>query len=63
MKKDVIYVLYSLHSPYLPVDFADTLQEISIRYNIPLKTLRNYCGDEKHVFRSSFTIAKVLIED
>lgn len=58
-----IYVLYSLKSPYLPIDFADTLQEISNRYNIPLKTLRNYCHDENHIYRASFTIAEVIIDD
>lgn len=63
MKKNVIYVLYSLNYPYLPIDFADSLQEVSARYNIPIKTLRNYCHDEHHIYRASFTMVSVVLEE
>ena len=63
MKKNVIYVLYSLKHPYLPIDFAESLQEVSARYNIPLKTLRNYCHEEDHIYRASFTMVSVMLEE
>lgn len=63
MKQEFVYVLYSIKSPYLPIDIADGLSEISLRYNIPIKTLRNYCHDETHVFRKTFTLCKVILAD
>ena len=59
-KHERLYVLYSLEVPYLPIDFGESLIEISRRYNIPLKTLRNYCHEEAHIYRKSFTMAEVV---
>ena len=58
----IVYVLYSIKYPYLPIDIADSLKEVSLRWNIPYKTLCNYSSDEKHVYRASFTLCKVAID-
>lgn len=63
MKQEFVYVLYSIKSPYLPIDIADSLTVISLLYNIPIKTLRNYCHYENHVFRRTFTMCKVILNE
>ncbi len=34
-----VYALYSIEEPYLIIDIADTIQELSNKYGIPYQTL------------------------
>ena len=60
-KQNYVYVLYSTEPPYLPIDFAYSLYEISLRYNINILTLENSLYRECSS-RFNFVIKKVLTE-
>ena len=58
-KQEYVYVLYSIKTPYLPIDFAFSLYEISVKYNVNLYTLKNNLHNSS-LSRKNFTIKKVL---
>lgn len=43
----IVYMLVDCTKYSLPLDVALTLKELSIRWNIPLQTLKNRCSDGK----------------
>ena len=58
-KQEYVYVLYSTKSPYLPIDFAYSLYEISVKYDVNYCTLRSNLYNSS-LSRKNFTIKKVL---
>ena len=63
MRREFVYMLYSVKYPYLPIYCAESLIEISKVFGVGLDTLYNYHKDKKHVFSRRFTIEKVYLDN
>ena len=63
MRKDFVYMLYSVKYPYLPIFCAESLAEISKLFGVKIENLYVNHKNNKHVFKKSFTIEKVYLDN
>ena len=61
-KQNFVYVLYSTKPPYLPIDFAYSLYEITLRYNVTYKTLQQQLFRNCRSRYFDFIVKKVLTD-
>ncbi len=58
----IVYVVYSIKPPYLPVGVFDTQKECAEFMNVDTSCIRLYVKDKKHIYRGKFFIRKVKID-
>ena len=57
----IVYVVYSIKPPYLPVYVADTQKECAEFMGVLPRCLRRYIDKKSHIYRSKFFVRKVFI--
>ena len=57
----IVYVVYSIKPPYLPVYVADTQKECAIFLGVSQRCLQKYLDKKSHVYCSHFFVRKVFI--
>lgn len=57
----IVYVVYGIVPPYLPVYVADTQKECACFLGITPRCLMKYIDKKTHVYRSQYTVRKVFI--
>lgn len=57
----IVYVIYDIRPPFLPVYVADTQQECAKFLSLTTRCLRKYLDKKSHVYCSRYTVRKVFI--
>ncbi len=59
----MVYVIYSIDYPYLPVAVFDTQIECAKYLRMSAYGLNKYIKDSTHVYRSKYLVIQVFLEE
>ena len=62
MQDMIVYVVYSVTYPYLPVGVFDTQKECAEFMKVDTSCIRLYGKDKKHIYRGKYRIRKLKID-
>ena len=57
----IVYVVYSIKPPYLPVGVFDTRKECANFLQVDRMCIQKYIEKKSHVYRGKYTVRKVFI--
>ena len=57
----IVYVVYSIEPPYLPLYVADTQKECADFIGVLPRCIRAYIDKKSHVYRGKYFVRKVFI--
>lgn len=57
----IVYVVYSIKPPYLPVFVADSQKDCAEFLGVTTQCIRLYIDRKSHVYSGSYTVRKVFI--
>ncbi len=57
----IVYVVYSIEPPYLPLYVADTQKECADFIGVSLRCVQKYLDKKRHVYSGLYFIRKVFI--